>query len=368
VSNVDWPTAAARLLCPPGEGVYAFGVGERLRRRVQENLYGDANPRAAWEASLATLADGAPRCALLGIASDTGGGVQRGANWGPLFLRDLLLSQGPLPAFDLGDVRVIPHLLDDRYLNVETIARCRKALYDDPDVALPVSPLSIAAAVAEAFVARFPAVSLFTIGGDHSASYPVVHAWLADRAARGVRAGLVHFDAHTDLMNHRLGIDLNFATWVRRVLPALGSPSRLVQLGIRCGEMDRSAWEARIGHRQFWSAEIQARGPSAVAAEVLAHFRGEKVEELYVSFDIDVLDETCAGATGTPEPGGLLTGEALELLAALSRDIPVTGADLMEIAPQVRFAHLHQPEPDTTLHAAAAVARSLIAGMSSGRA
>ena len=50
---------------------------------------------------------------------------------------------------DIGDIKVIPHLLHDKYLNEETISECRNALYSDSQVELPVSPLSIAKKVCD---------------------------------------------------------------------------------------------------------------------------------------------------------------------------------------------------------------------------
>ena len=95
---------------------------------------------AIWEKSLNNISTEIPL--ILGIPSDNGGGIQRGANWGPLALREEILTE--INSFqDLGDVRVIPHLLHDKYLNEKTIKICRQALYGR-NLKLPVSPLSIA--------------------------------------------------------------------------------------------------------------------------------------------------------------------------------------------------------------------------------
>jgi arginase family enzyme len=52
----------------------------------------------------------------------------------------------------------------------------------------------------------------------------------------------------------------------------------------------------------------------------------------FLGFDIDVIDPSAAPATGTPEVGGLLAGEALALVRELSR-IRVVGFDVVEVSP-----------------------------------
>src|SRR5690606_27391538 len=105
--------------------------------------YGTGNQEKAhtkWLKTYENLSD--KKTWVLGIPSDNGGGIQRGANWGPLMLRQEIIDVAKT-FIDLGDVRVIPHLLHDKYLNEETIKLCRKALYGKVNK-LPVSPLSIA--------------------------------------------------------------------------------------------------------------------------------------------------------------------------------------------------------------------------------
>ena len=56
-------------------------------------------------------------------------------------------------------------------------------------------------------------------------------------------------------------------------------------------------------------------------------------ELIYLSVDIDVLDPGMAPGTGTPEPGGLLSRELLDTVRRLARELPVVGADVVEVAP-----------------------------------
>lgn len=369
-SRAEFLAKTKHYLVPPGEGVFTVHTASDKRENLQRKLFGpdavkDKRVRELWEKSLETTLPQA-KCVIFGIASDAGGGIQRGANWGPLFLRETLInSKDDLRAYDVGDVRVIPHLLHDKYLNDETIKKCRLALYGSESIALPVSPLSIAYDFAKSFHEQFPAKSMFMIGGDHSVSYPVVRAYLEAKKAQGKKVALVHFDAHTDLLEERLGIDICFGTWTSQVIPFLESPKHLVQIGIRASGKERMHWENKFHHTQIWAREVFDRGANAVADDIVAQLKKLDVEEIYISFDIDVLDQEYAGATGTPEPGGLSPHEPMLIMQTLFENFKIGGADMVEIAPQVKSSAVKQIEPETTLMVASSLSTFLIQAMGS---
>ena len=56
-------------------------------------------------------------------------------------------------------------------------------------------------------------------------------------------------------------------------------------------------------------------------------------ENLYITFDIDVMDPSQAPGTGTPETGGLFYQEARECLTALVNRSNLIGFDMVEVAP-----------------------------------
>ena len=53
---------------------------------------------------------------------------------------------------------------------------------------------------------------------------------------------------------------------------------------------------------------------------------------MYVSFDIDGLDPSCAPGTGTPEIGGLTTAQGLEIVRGC-HGLQLIGGDLVEVSP-----------------------------------
>ena len=56
-------------------------------------------------------------------------------------------------------------------------------------------------------------------------------------------------------------------------------------------------------------------------------------ENLYITFDVDVLDPSQAPGTGTPETGGLFYQEARECLLALLARSNLVAFDIVEVAP-----------------------------------
>lgn len=321
-------------LCPAGNGVFTVNTAKERKAQLHQKLFGQTeNIEQLWQESLNKL-EQSSKAVILGIASDCGGGILRGANWGPLFVRSTLLKDHPnLNVFDLGDVRVIPHLLHDKYLNEPTIANCRKALYQNPESELAVSPLTITEDVLHDFYANYPEKGIFGIGGDHSISYPLTKAYLQAKKKKGIRAAIIHFDAHTDLLVERLGIDLCFGSWCTHILDDLHENHHLIQVGIRSSGKPKAHWEQTFGVKQHWAHEVKENGVQATVASILAQLEDENIDELYVSFDIDAIDDSYASATGTPEPDGLFPNEAIDILQALAKVYPITGADMMEIAP-----------------------------------
>ena len=326
----------ATILRPAGGGIFLFSTGKAQQLALQQQLYGvqtEPEVQQRFRERLEQVATA--KGVLLGIPSDVGAGFRRGANLGPQAIRLALLQRGKLPAglLDLGDVFVVPQLLHDEMLSQGQLDAARAALYPGVSEPLPVSPLSIAERAWELIFTLNPGVKPFALGGDHSTALPGVLA-----LARRRKLGVVQPDAHTDLLERRLGIKYCFATWSFHANEAIGRKQRLVQLGIRASGKTKEHWEKTCEVRQFWAEEI-LRDPKAALDAVVAHVDSLGVEGVYFSNDVDGTDERWADATGTPEPGGLDPEWLLEVIGALGRR--VIGGDVMEVAPTIT------PKPDS---------------------
>jgi agmatinase len=249
--------------------------------------------------------------AFLGIPFDDATTFRSGARMGPAGVREhsrllrpynLFVDVSPfdvLNVVDFGDVDVVPGYIFDTFERIEaTLDRlCRER------------------------------VAPFICGGDHSITLPVLRS-LA-RAHGPVH--LIHFDSHLDFWDAYWGKKYTHGTWLRRAVEEnlVGS---VAQAGIRGSQYAPN--DLDFAHEHAIRVEtIDAffeRGARAVMADILAGIPADG--PLYISWDIDVVDPAFAGATGTPEVGGLGAWDAVQCVRALVGH-RLVGMDVVEVAP-----------------------------------
>jgi arginase family enzyme len=321
------------FLRPPGRGIATFSTGAGFASPLLKKLYGTDEGEAvaeAWEETLQRIRR--VEAILIGIPCDTGAGLLRGAAFGPLGIRMAYLERyGSYPkgVIDIGDVLCIPQLLHDSMLSEAQKLSCRQALFPGAEnEELPVSPLSVAEAALKTILELNPKARLAVLGGDHSVSWPAIR-YCQERL--GQDYAVLHFDAHSDLLEKRLGISYCFATWAFHAQKAM-KPGHLVQVGLRASTRSREQWEAQLPVRQFWAAEIRGREEASIQ-QIIEHLQSLGTTRVYVSNDIDGTDALFAPATGTPEGSGLEPKFVRALIAEVRRHFDVFGGDLTEVAP-----------------------------------
>ena len=158
------------------------------------------------------------------------------------------------------------------------------------------------------------------LGGDHSITFPVVRAMDKDIT-------VIHFDAHLDTWNGEPG-NLDHASWVNRVAQ-LPHVKKIVQIGMRGLANDQEAIgnARKIGTKIVTSEEIHRKGVEWTVAQIPAS------ENIYITFDVDVMDPTLAPGTGTLEPDGLSFHEIDELLKGAATKGKLVGFDVVEVNP-----------------------------------
>jgi agmatinase len=257
--------------------------------------------------------------AIVGIPFDTGVTYRVGARFGPQAVRAgsrLLRPYNPgldirifdyLSVIDYGDLPIAPGFIEDSY---ERIVDGLHPLYD-----AGVVPISI--------------------GGDHS----IVLAELRAAAARHGPLGLAHFDSHSDTWDSYWGQKYTHGTPFRRALEeGLLDPARSVQVGMRgslYGPEDLNE-ATGLGLEVIPTPQMFALGMDEVAARVRRRV-GEG--PTFLSFDIDFLDPASAPGTGTPEIGGPLAREALQLIRQLT-GVDFVAFDVVEVLPQFDVAEV----------------------------
>lgn len=157
------------------------------------------------------------------------------------------------------------------------------------------------------------------LGGEHSISVGAVRAM----KERYPGISVLQLDAHADMRESYQGTPFSHACAGRR----MAELCPLTQVGIRSMSAEEAGFLKR-GTVKSYSADVLS-GTGAWRKKI----RGNLAGDLYISLDLDVLDPSVMPSTGTPEPGGLLWKELLEILRDVSGRCRVRGFDVVELSP-----------------------------------
>lgn len=163
------------------------------------------------------------------------------------------------------------------------------------------------------------------IGGEHSVSIGSIRAF----ARQYTDLTVLQLDAHSDLRPEYEGSKCNHACAMHEA----SFTTNLVQVGIR--SMDTVEIEFLKSENLFTSYDIRT---NKYWKEDVINAIGDKV---YITIDLDVFDPSIMPSTGTPEPGGLLWNETLDLLKMVFSNSNVIGCDIVELAPK---EGIHAPD------------------------
>ncbi len=169
------------------------------------------------------------------------------------------------------------------------------------------------------------------IGGDHSVPLGYMRALTESHQEYSI----LHVDAHADLRKAYEGFTYSHASIMYNILQ-LPNISKLVQVGIRdlCQEeMDKIQNENRIVLFDDWQLKnniYQGMSWQQQCQNIIYNLS----EKVYISFDIDGLNQAFCPNTGTPVAGGLDFNQAIYLIQTLVKSgKKIIGFDLCEVAP-----------------------------------
>ena len=291
---------------------------------------GNAMPRFAGLATMMRLPAASSAAGLdaafVGVPLDIGTSNRTGARFGPrqiraesALLRPYNMATGAAPfdtlqVADLGDVPVNTYSLEKSLTII-------KRFYDDV-ITADCRPL--------------------TLGGDHTIALPILRAV----ANKHGPVALVHVDAHADVNDEMFGEAVAHGTPFRRAVEeGLLACDKVWQIGLRGTgyAADDFDWPRQQGFTVVQAHEVWYRSLAPLMSEVRQRI-GDR-HPVYITFDIDGVDPSYAGGTGTPEIGGLTVPQALEVIRGC-RGLNVVGCDLVEVAPP------YDPSGNTALLAA----------------
>ncbi|HZE22324.1 MAG TPA: agmatinase, partial [Desulfobaccales bacterium] len=189
-----------------------------------------------------------------------------------------------------------------------------------PEVAGPQAMIDKIKRIVQPWVSQGKLI--LALGGEHTVTVALVQAM----QTRYPDLTVVALDAHADLRESYDGSKLSHACVMRRLYES-GRP--LTILGVRSySEEEYQLLRVAPRLKVFKARELHN---SEGWDQALTHLKGIN-GPVYLSIDLDVLDPGIMPAVGTPEPGGLLYGEALTIIETLTQRGPIIGLDLVELA------------------------------------
>jgi agmatinase len=248
-----------------------------------------------------TVGAASARIGVMGFAFDANSSFRRGAAQAPPLIRAAFQSEAANTwsenGIDLGAKDIFADLGDYRFKASamhETVAHLAGEVLEQ-------------------------GLHLFSLGGDHSLTYPLIQAV----SKQYPDLTLIQIDAHGDLYDNFDNNPHSHASPFARIMEA-GLVDHLLQLGVR----------ALNGHQREQVARF------GVEVVEMRHWQHERVLEriasitspVYVSLDIDGLDPAFAPGVSHREAGGVSTRQVLDVIHMLS--VPIVAADIVEFNPK----------------------------------
>ena len=165
---------------------------------------------------------------------------------------------------------------------------------------------------------KFPLV----LGGEHSLTPGAIRPFIK----KFRKICLLHFDAHADLRNSYNGNKFSHASAIRRCLD--NSNVSLISFGIRNISLNEIPFIKKNKKRiKIYWAKDKSKWNLGEFKKII------KNKKVYLTFDVDGLDLSIMPATGTPEPGGLLWYETMNIIKIAAQCSHIVGADINELSP-----------------------------------
>jgi agmatinase len=165
---------------------------------------------------------------------------------------------------------------------------------------------------------KFPLI----LGGEHSITAGSIRPFIK----KYPDLAILHFDAHADLRDGYDGEHYSHAAALRRVM------DHPIKTLISCGIRNISASEIPYLESQRGRITIHFAKDKRNwnAKKIVADLKGRPV---FLTFDLDGFDSSLMQATGTPEPGGMMWDDALDIIREAAKISNIVGADVVELAP-----------------------------------
>ncbi len=168
------------------------------------------------------------------------------------------------------------------------------------------------------------------LGGDHSVSAPSIKAFKKNKGTVGV----IQFDAHHDLRNLQDGGTTNGTPFRTLLEDKVIEGKHLVQIGIRdfSNSKEYFMYGKENGVKIYTMKDVREKPIKSLLADAIQYLK-PLVDVIYVSVDMDVVDQAHAPGCPAIGPGGMDSQSLLEGIAYLGEESYVKGIDIVEIDP-----------------------------------
>jgi guanidinobutyrase len=283
--------------------------------KFNQPLGGNDMPRFGGPATMMRLPSAEPSADIdvgfIGIPMDIGTSNRPGTRLGPRQIRDesrmlrpfnMATGAAPFEHLQVADLGDVPINTFDLKKSIDIIAEHYHSILSHDIIPL-------------------------TLGGDHTLTWPILSAM---RKRHGPVA-LIHVDAHADINEHMFGETVAHGCPFRRAWEEdCLQNDKVWQIGLRGTgyAADDFDWSRQQGWTVVTAEACWHRSLAPLMTQIRAAVGDAPV---YLSFDIDSLDSAFAPGTGTVEPGGLSTWQALEIIRGCS-GLNLVGCDLVEVS------------------------------------
>lgn len=177
----------------------------------------------------------------------------------------------------------------------------------------------------------------FLLGGDHSISYSSIKAYAEQYPSFAV----IQFDAHHDLRNTEDGGPTNGTPFRRLLEDGILKGENLIQIGIRdfTNAKAYDDYAKEQGVTVHTMGDVNKQSVTSILQRELRHLEG-KVDYIYISLDMDVLDQAFAPGCPAIGPGGMDSQSLLDGINLLAEHGKVNALDIVEIDPTIDFRNM----------------------------
>jgi formiminoglutamase len=172
------------------------------------------------------------------------------------------------------------------------------------------------------------------LGGDHGVSFPSIKAFKEKFGTVGV----IQWDAHHDVRNLEDGGRTNGTPFRSLIEGGFVKGEHLVQIGIRdyVNAKIYHEYTKKNGVAVYSMADIEAEGIVSIVKREVERL-SSLVDVIYLSVDMDAVDQAFAPGCPAIGPGGLTSRELLISISEAASHEKVIAMDIVEIDPSKDF-------------------------------